>query len=53
VSDLPQPSDIAYNAWCVIANVSNGDWTKQSQEWQDAAARWRDQWHATLPTEAN
>jgi hypothetical protein len=28
--------------WVVIANVNGGDWEKQSQEWQDAAAEWRD-----------
>lgn len=27
-------------AWGIIANVSNGDWTKQSQMWQDAASHW-------------
>ena len=30
-------------AWGIIANVSGGDWSKQSKEWQDAAARWRDE----------
>lgn len=31
-----------HSAWGVIANVSGGDWTQQSTEWQEAAARWRD-----------
>lgn len=31
-------------AWGVIANASGGDWTKENKEWQDAAARWRDDW---------
>lgn len=35
-------------AWTIICNVSEGDWTKQTQEWQDAAARCRDQYHALL-----
>lgn len=36
-------------AWGVIANVDGGDWTGQSPEWQQAAARWRDeQWHPAL-----
>lgn len=30
-------------AWGLIANASGGDWTKESREWQDAAARWRDE----------
>jgi len=29
-------------AWGIIANASGGDWSKESQEWQDAANRWRD-----------
>lgn len=32
--------------WVVLANVSDGDWKKQSKDWQDAAARWRDNFHA-------
>lgn len=35
--------DALYQAWAIIANVSGGDWTKQPQEWQDAAAMWRDE----------
>ena len=29
-------------AWGIIANAYGGDWTLASQEWQEAAARWRD-----------
>lgn len=37
------------SAWVVIANVSEGDWTKQTEEWQEAAKRWRDEvWHPAL-----
>lgn len=28
--------------WVVLANVSGGDWTQQTPEWQDAAVSWRD-----------
>jgi len=35
-------------AWGVIANVSLGDWTKQPVTWQEAAAKWRDDWIALL-----
>lgn len=28
-------------AWGIIANVGQGDWSGQTQEWQDAAANWR------------
>ena len=31
-------------AWGIIANAGNGDWTTQTPEWQDAAARWRDEY---------
>lgn len=35
-------SSAAEMLWIVLANVSGGDWTKQTPEWQEAAARWRD-----------
>lgn len=34
--------------WGVVANVSGGDWTLQSEEWQKAAARWRDNYFNLL-----
>lgn len=34
--------DAAEMLWVMLANVSEGDWTKQSLEWQKAAAKWRD-----------
>jgi len=41
-------TDAAEMLWVVLANVSGGDWTKQSPEWQEAAARWRDNYFASL-----
>jgi hypothetical protein len=35
--------DALYQAWTIIANVSGGDWSQQSDEWQEAAKRWRDE----------
>jgi len=35
-------------AWGIISNAGGGDWTKESKEWQDAAARWRDTYHQLL-----
>jgi hypothetical protein len=36
-------------AWGIVANVSGSDWTLQSEDWQGAAARWRDEhWHTAL-----
>lgn len=32
--------------WAVLANVSGGDWLKQPLEWQEAAAKARDDFHA-------
>lgn len=37
-----------YDAWAVIANVSGGDWSQQSDEWQSAAMAWRERFHAIL-----
>jgi hypothetical protein len=42
-------SDLLEWAWSIIANASGGDWSKESADWQAAAARWRDEWHQTLP----
>lgn len=40
--------DAAEMLWIVLANVSGGDWTKQTPDWQEAAARWRDNYFAAL-----
>ena len=29
-------------SWSIIANVSDGDWTRQKPYWQDYVFRWRD-----------
>lgn len=34
--------DAAEALWVVVANVSGGDWSKQSVEWRQAAERARD-----------
>lgn len=41
-------AEVAEMLWVVLANVSGGDWTLQSAEWQEAAARWRDNYFAAL-----
>jgi hypothetical protein len=46
----PTMADAAEMLWIVLANVSGGDWTKQTPEWQEAAARWRDNYFAALRT---
>jgi hypothetical protein len=38
----------------VIANagVSLGDWKSMTPEWQEAAEKWRDEWHKMLSANA-
>lgn len=31
-------------AWGIIANAGEGNWEKESKTWQEAAAKWRDQY---------
>lgn len=38
---LKEITDAAEMLWVVLANVSGSDWSKQTPEWQDAAAKWR------------
>lgn len=48
--DVTTTDDLLYTAWAIIANAR--DWLitdDQAQEWVDAAERWRDEWHKTLP----
>jgi hypothetical protein len=36
-------------AWGIIANAGGGNWELETEEWQKAAANWRDEcWHKTL-----
>jgi hypothetical protein len=35
-------------AWGLIANASSGDWTKETPDWQEAAAKWRDRYWRVL-----
>lgn len=35
--------------WVMLANVSGGDWSKQSAEWQHYAGVWRDNYHSHIP----
>ena len=40
--------DSAEFLWCVLANVSGGDWTTQTPEWQTAAAKARDDYFQSI-----
>lgn len=44
-SEVPEPDELLELAWGVIANV---DWDNASEEWLDAAMRWRDNYTTYL-----
>lgn len=49
LSQATAASEACEIAWGIIANAGGGDWTLESEEWQKAAARWRDEhWHPLL-----
>lgn len=43
----PGSEDLLEWAWGIIANAGGGNWELESQEWREAAARWRDAYHGT------
>ncbi len=45
---LQRVADAGEMLWTVVANVSGGDWKKQSEEWQQAAARYRDEFFDSI-----
>lgn len=48
MSNWNYPDDLLEAAWGLIANAS--DWMDDSRtEWTDAAKKWRDAYHETLP----
>lgn len=47
----PEGDDLLYVAWTIIANAGEGDWTREHPDWQDAAKRWRDQFHERIAKE--
>ena len=36
-------------AWGIIANAGGSDWTRESEEWRTAAAKWRDEYFKKSP----
>lgn len=46
--EQPVDAKLIERAWGIIANVSNGDWKLQSEDWQEAAADFRDGYNAYL-----
>lgn len=47
-ADRQRLADAAEMLWVVIASVGGSDWENETPEWQEAAARWRDNYFAAL-----
>ena len=45
---LAGADDLLMEAWGVIANAGAGNWERESTDWQEAAARWRDRHQASI-----
>lgn len=48
MTDIEKVAAAGEMLWTVVANASGGDWSQQSEVWQEAAARWRDNFWNTL-----
>ena len=48
ITQIEKMADAAEMLWTVVANVDGGDWSKQNDMWQKAAARWRDNYFKAL-----
>ena len=42
LNELEVVEELLKLAWGIITNVTNADWEKQSKEWQQSEARWRE-----------
>jgi hypothetical protein len=40
--------DLLQYAWTILANVNEGDWDHQTDEWQKAVVKWRDHYHVLI-----
>ena len=47
-AELREREDLLYTAWTIIANACGGNWENAPMDWQKAAEKWRDRWHAAL-----
>ena len=43
--EIVKLGNILEAAWGVIANAGGGNWEIETKDWQEAAARWRDNYH--------
>lgn len=48
VEDREPSTNLLNWAWTIIANAGGGNWEKETADWQEAAAKWRDEYHETL-----
>jgi hypothetical protein len=48
---MSESDDLLELAWAIIANAGGGDWDKESEEWRNAAAKWRDRYFNSLRAE--
>ncbi len=48
VDNFKQQSLLTEMAWGVISNAGQGDWTREHEDWQKAAKKWRDEYHKHL-----
>ena len=44
----PEGNDLLMSAWGLLANVSEGNWEEQTEEWQEAVIHWREKFHKSL-----
>ena len=51
--DVAGEDELVDVAWRILCNVSEGDWTKQPEDWQRAVERFREQYHAYLTERGN
>lgn len=47
-AQVDSDGDLLMTAWGLLANVSEGNWERQTDEWQDAVKRWRTRFHERL-----
>jgi hypothetical protein len=48
ITEIERLRDSEELAWVIIANANEGDWSKATDTWREAAARWRDNYHKHL-----
>ena len=50
VQEVERLRELVEYAWTIIANAGEGNWERESSEWQEAAKLWRTQYHDYLAT---